>query len=175
MMFARDKGLFSEKQTSSHLPWGADWIMSCSVIVSLATHICLPVLPVTSVFTFYKHTDLTYPTKDSWSTVVPSSANITTVSRRSVFIPLFSPSVCWRYTYSHTSSNHLRHTQKWHRKTSFSLWSLKPLICFRTRTSGTFPRGKTLICNYIHIYASTVHRTLSLALPLKIILIFLIT
>ena len=145
--------------------------MSCSVIVSLATHTCLPVLPVTSVFTFCKHSDLTYPAKDSWSTVVPSSANITTVSRRSVFIPVFSPSVCWHYT----SSNHLRHTQKWQRKPALSLWSLKPLICFRTRTSGIFPRGKTLIRNDIHIYASTVHRTLSLALPLKIILIFLIT
>lgn len=149
--------------------------MSCSVIVSLATHTCLPVLPVTSVFTFCKHSDLTYPAKDSWSTVVPSSANITTVSRRSVFIPVFSPSVCWHYTYCHTSSNHLRHTQKWQRKPALSLWSLKLLICFRTRTSGIFPRGKTLIRNDIHIYASTVHRTLSLALPLKIILIFLIT
>lgn len=149
--------------------------MSCSVIVSLATHTCLPVLPVTSVFTFCKHSDLTYPAKDSWSAVVPSSANITTVSRRSVFIPVFSPSVCWHYTYCHTSSNHLRHTQKWQRKPALSLWSLKPLICFRTRTSGIFPRGKTLIHNDIHIYASTVHRTLSLALPLKIILIFLIT
>ena len=149
--------------------------MSCSVIVSLATHTCLPVLPVTSVFTFCKHSDLTYPAKDSWSTVVPSSANITTVSRRSVFIPVFSPSVCWHYTYCHASSNHLRHTQKWQRKPALSLWSLKPLICFRTRTSGIFPRGKTLIRNDIHIYASTVHRTLSLALPLKIILIFLIT
>ena len=149
--------------------------MSCSVIVSLATHTCLPVLPVTSVFTFCKHSDLTYPAKDSWSTVVPSSANITTVSRRSVFIPVFSPSVCWHYTYCHTSSYHLRHTQKWQRKPALSLWSLKPLICFRTRTSGIFPRGKTLIRNDIHIYASTVHRTLSLALPLKIILIFLIT
>lgn len=150
-MIASDKGPFSEKQTSSHWLWGKGWIMRYSVLLSLALRLCLPVLLVTSVFAFCKHADMTHPGRIQGLQCYP----VLPISPQPWGVYLYhflSPSVCWRYGYSHTPSNLLRHTQNWQRNTDLSSWSLKPLICL-----GTFPRGKDTDMSFNYIHINTIH------------------